>query len=88
MPTTAELAEMIYEESGNRMALQAAFESHREHCATDKRTMNERLDSINNKLWAGLVILALNFLAVSGYLVTHGTPWKQNTEIAQTGERK
>lgn len=86
MPTNAELNRMVQELTGEHMALRAAFESHREHCATDKRTMNDRLDAINNKLWAGLVLLALNLLGMTAYLAVEGPPWSK-TVAAEVARR-
>lgn len=78
MPTNAELNRMVQELTGEHMALRAAFESHREHCATDKADTKAQLSSINGKLWAGLVLLLLQFVAISGYLVVQGPPWISN----------
>lgn len=75
MPTNSQLNQRLNEHIGNHMALHAAFESHREHCGTDKADTKAQLAAINNKLWAGLVLLILNLLAVTAYLAVEGPPW-------------
>lgn len=86
MPTNAELTQIVSDLSGDVMALRAAFESHREHCGTDKADTKSQLTAINGKLWAGLLLLLLQFVAITGYLVTQGTPWEHQAVIADRGE--
>ena len=70
------------------MALRAAFESHREHCGRDKNDMKTELKAINGKLWAGIVLLLLQFVALCGYLAVEGPPWVGTAIAADRGERK
>lgn len=84
MPTNAELNRMVQELTGEHMALRAAFESHREHCATDKQDTKTQLTAINGKLWAGLVLLLLQFVAITGYLVVQGPPWMSQAVAEET----
>ena len=70
------------------MALRAAFESHREHCATDKGDMKGELKAINSKLWALVVAGLLQAIVVIGYFATEGTPWINQAVAADRGERK
>jgi hypothetical protein len=70
-----ELTRQVSDLSGDHMALRAAFESHREHCSTDKADMKDELKSINGKLWALLVAGLLQAIVVIGYFATEGTPW-------------
>lgn len=90
MPTNAELTQIVSDLSGDHMALRAAFESHREHCGTDKADTKSQLTAINGKLWAGLVLLLFQFIAISAYLVSEGTPWISNAAaaVADRGEKK
>jgi hypothetical protein len=85
MPDINELTRRVNQLSGDHMALRAAFESHREHCATDKRDMKTELKAINGKLWAGLFLLALNLLALSAYLAVEGPPWISSA-VAEVGK--
>jgi hypothetical protein len=79
MPTNAQLSQIVSDLSGDVMALRAAFESHREHCGTDKADTKSQLTAINGKLWAGLLLLLLQFVAITGYLVVQGPPWVANS---------
>lgn len=63
-------------------AVETDLANHKEQCVTDKINTNSRLDSINNKLWACLVIVLLQFVGIAGYLATHGTPWIRAAEVA------
>lgn len=92
MATIEYLSNKLNELSGEHMALDAAFESHREHCSTDKKDMKAELKGINGKLWAGLVLLVIQLFAIAGYLAVNGTPWvtsaNAQTVLQDRGERK
>jgi hypothetical protein len=85
MAEYTELSRQVSDLSGEYMALRAAFESHREHCATDKGDMKAELKGINGKLWAGLVLILFQFIAIAGYLVVQGPPWIKSA-IAEAGK--
>jgi hypothetical protein len=86
MPTVSEINQRVNDVSESHASLYAAFESHRTHCATDKSDMKGELRAINGKLWAGLILLVMNLLAFSAYLVAEGTPWEPKTVLADRGE--
>ena len=80
--TNGELAELLETavQATNAVALShagtaATLASHREHCDKDKAEIKTELKSINSKIWAGLVVLLLQFVGVAGYLVINGPPW-------------
>lgn len=60
--------------------------AHKDQCEKDKGSLNDRLDAIDAKLWAGLAILALQFGSAAVYLAIKGPPWAP-AQSAQVADR-
>lgn len=89
MASVSELNHRVNEVSESHASLYAAFESHRTHCATDKADVKAELKAINSKLWALLVFVSIQLLALVGYLAIEGRPWEPiKTIVADMDERQ
>lgn len=82
--TNKEMAELLesavkitHEVSVAHAATAATLASHREHCDKDKGEIKEELKSINGKMWAGLVMLIIQLVALVGYFATDSSPIAQ-----------
>ncbi len=89
--TNAEIVARLSETTGvlhdlaiSHAANQAAFESHRRHCDTEKAEIKAELKSINGRIVAVLIFTIINLIGISGYLLINGQPWIKEAH-AQAG---
>lgn len=79
--------------------VETSLKEHKDQCVIDKENLNTRLDAIDskidskfsavdNKLWAGLVILVVQLVGAVWYLAVNGPPWTHGNGPQQVAERQ